>query len=538
MPSPQVLFAPETAACLMQGVDAVADLLALTLGPLPGTVFDQAHEGYRPEALADAPTIARRITSLGDREADVAAMLLRNLVWQAEETVGDGGATVAVLTQAMLHDAQRLVAAGAAPALLAEGIRLAPKQIDCALRRQSRPVQDETELARIAFTVTQDREMAALIGELLYVMGSDAIIEVEDHFGRILESRYYPNAMLQAPLANRLQMEGRNCNRLQMQECLVAAVDGELHESDDMLALLTAALYAQKSNLCVLARGFSETVLAWMALNTRKSDSPIAVMGANFAPLSSANDCPYEDIACLTGATVLALPHTKPVSHVQVADLGLAAHIETDLTQTCLTPEIWRMPAIREYARQLRQKRDRLPPDDPSMTWLRRRIGTMDLGTGEVRIGADTAVEREWKKRVVQRALRSVGHALYDGVVPGGGCSLVRAAGELNGLDDAPRDVQLGLACAVRALKAPAQRILTNAHHPAPSLVLEEMRHTSANLVYDVTCGEWVDAFGVGLADPVRVVREAFRIAASGAASALTIDTMVLRRNPPLMAKP
>ncbi len=537
MPRPQVVFAPATAACLMQGVDAVANLLGHTLGPLPGTIFDQAHTGYMPEALEDAPTIVRRITSLGDRQADVAAMLLRNLVWQAEDTVGDGGATVAVLIQAMLQDALRLVAAGASPVGLAEGIRAAARQADCALERQSRPIHDESELAQVACTVTGDPDIAALIGEMLYVMGPDAIIDVEDHYGYVLESRYYPNATLQAPLANRRQLEGQNRDRLVMDECLVAAVDGELQESDDMLALLTAALYAQKPNLFIFARGFSETVLAWMTMNARNPASPVTVLGATFDPSSSENDNPYADIACLTGATVLDLPHTKPVSRVQPPDLGFAVRMETDMTLTRLTPAARRVPAIRDYAARLRQKRDRLPADDPSLTWLRRRIGTMDLGMGVIRAGAHTDVEREWKKRLVQRALRSVGLALRDGVVPGGGCSYVQAARTLAEVSGAPPDVNLGIACAARAMAEPARRILMNAQYPAPALVLDKML-TTPGAAFDVTRGQWVDAFGDGLVDPARVVREALRIATSGAALALTVDTLVLRRNPPLMATP
>ena len=538
MPIPQVVFAPETALCLRQGIDAVANLLGPTLGPRPGTIFDQAHAGYMPDALEDAPTIVRRLTSLGDRQADVAAMLLRNMVWQVEDTAGDGGATVAVLTQAMVQDALRLVEAGASPVRLAEGIRWAARQVDGMLARQSRPIGNEAELAQVAYTMTGDAEVAALIGEMLYVMGPDAIIEVEDHYGRVLESRYYPNATLQAPLANRWQLEGQKRNRLPMEDCLVAAVDGELHESDDMLALLTAALYAQKPNLFILARGFSETVLAWITMNSGNSESPLTVIGASFEPMPSENDCPYADIACLTGATVLDLPHTKPVSRVQAPDLGFAVRVETDLTLTRLTPHAGRLPAIREQARQLRRKRDRLPADDPSMTWLRRRIGAMDLGVGEVRVGADTDMEREWKKRLVQRGLRSVGHALQDGVVPGGGCSLVQASTALSCAPGAPADVHLGVACVARALEAPARRILVNAQHPAPALVLDRMKAAAPGVAYDVTRGEWVEAYRAGLVDPARVVREALRIAASGAAMALTVDTMVLRRNPPQMAKP
>lgn len=538
MPVPHVLFAPETAQCLQRGIDVMADLLGATLGPLPSTIVDQAHAGYEPEALEDAPTVARRIVALADRHADVAAMLLRNLVWQAEHRLGDGGATVAVLTQAMFREARVRAEAGVPRTRLAQGLHMAAEQVCRAIRQQSRPVCDETDLSRVALTATGDREVAALIGEVAYVMDPDAIIQVEAYAGRRMESRYLTPAILEASLANHMQLEAQNITRVQMSDSLVAAVDGTLDESDDMLALLEAALYAQRSRLVVLARGFSETVLAWMALNHRNPESPIAVAGAVYEPMSAAGDVPYEDIAHLTGATVLGLPHTKPVAGVRPDDLGYVPRIEVGRQQTSLVPARARWPAIREHARLLRHRKAHLDRDDPAQGWMRRRIGTMDMGFGQIEVGADTDVERNWRQRIVERGLRSVRHALRGGVVPGGGCSLLQAAHALEEPLHVHEEIRQGFACAARALSAPALRILANAHHPAPAAVVERIGQAPGNMAYDVLQGCEVDAYATGLLDPAHVTSEAFRIAASGAAMALTIDTIVFRRNPPHMARP
>ena len=537
MPQPRVVQAPEASRALREGIDIIADLLGGMLGPMPAVTMDQAHAGYGLDALDDAPTAVRRIISLGDSQVDVSAMLLRNLVWRMEETVGDGGATVAVLTQALVRDALRLVEGGVSPVRLATGLRRAVDVVENALHTFAQPVDDENQLARTARTATGHDAAAALIGEMLYVMGPDAIIDIEDHFGRVLESRYTVGAAFKASPAH-WSHPGGSADRLQLNDCLVAAVDGELANDDDVLALITAALHARKGNLLILARGFSETIVAWLALNDRNSDSPVAVSGVVFEPTSSAGDCPYEDLTCLTGATVLGLPFTKPVGKVQPDDLGHAVTVDVSREGIRIEPELHRTARIHECARQLRAKRDLLDAEDPSGDWLRRRIAAMDLGSGQIRVGADTDVEREWLKRILERGIRSVGHALRDGVVPGGGFGYVHAAKDFPEVAGLHPEEQMGLDCARRALEAPALRIMANAGVQAPRVKLEAIRAAGSPFACDVLTGAAVDSFAEGLVDPLPVVREAFRLAVTGASTALTIDTLVLRRNPPKMARP
>ncbi|MCE2468432.1 MAG: hypothetical protein J4G06_10515 [Caldilineaceae bacterium] len=537
MPQPRVVQAPDASRVLREGIDVIADLLGGMLGPMPAVTMDQAHAGYGLDALDDAPAVVRRIISLGDQQMDVSAMLLRNLVWQMEENLGDGGAMVAVLTQALVRDALRLVEGGVSPMRLAAGLRRAVDMVEEALGSLARPVRDEDQLARTARTVTGHDAAAALIGEMLYVMGPDAIIDVEEHFGRVLESRYTVGAALKAVPAHWNHPEG-NADRLPLNDCLVAAVDGELAEDDDMLALMTAALHARKGNLLILARGFSETIVAWLALNDRNANSPVAVSGVVFEPTSSAADCPYEDLTCLTGATILGLPFTKPVGKVQPDDLGHAVTVDVSREGIRIEPEPHRAARIHECARQLRAKRALLDAEDPSADWLRRRIAAMDLGAGQLRVGADTNVEREWLKRILERGIRSVGHALRDGVVPGGGFGYVHVAKDIRDVTGLHPEEQMGLDCACRALDTPALRIMANAGVQAPRVKLEAIRETGSPFAYDIRTGSAIASFAEGLVDPLPVVREAFRLAVTGASTALTINTLVLRRNPPKMAKP
>ncbi len=538
MAIPHVLLAPHSVRSLQRGIDTLADLLGSTLGPRPASILDLAHERYVPDALEDAPSIARRLVELEDRQADVAAMLLRNLVWQAETRLGDGGATVAVLCQTMFKEALKMAESGVSRTRLAQGLTIAAERVGLAMEQQSRPIGDETELAQVALTATGEPEVAVLIGESLYLMGADAIINVEKYAGRMMDCRYHTPAIFKAPLAHRTQLEQQNVTHLHMPDCLVAAVDGELNASDDMLALLEAALLARRSRLLILARKFSETVLAWFALNHRQSHSPIKAVGVTYEPMPSAADVPYEDLAHLTGAAVLGLLHTRPVSKVRPRDLGHVLSADIDLERTRILPAPDRIPAVRLHALHLRTRLEQLDEGDPSRTWLRRRIAAMDLGCGEIRVGADTEVEINWKKRIVERGLRSAAHALKHGVVPGGGCSFLHAQSALSDVAHCHGEVRLGIVCAARALPAPLLRILKNSRHPAPGIVAEEISNAESPVAFDVNQGRIVDAYEHGLLDASFVNAEAFRMAASGAAMALTIDTIVFRRNPPRMARP
>ena len=537
MPQPRVVQAPEASRVLREGMDIIADLLGGMLGPMPAVTMDQAHAGYGLDALDDAPTVARRIISLGDPQLDVSAMLLRNLVWQMEETMGDGGSTVAVITQALVHNAFRLVAGGVSPVRLAAGLRHAVDAVSESLNALARPVCNEDQLALTARTATGHTAAAALIGEMLYVMGPDAVIDVEEHFGRVLESRYTTGAALKASPVH-WSPPDRHAEQLRLDDCLVAAIDGELTDDDDMLALMTAALYAQKENLLILARGYSDTIKAWLNLNDQNSQSPVTVSGVVYEPTPSVADCPYEDLTHLTGATVLGLPFTKPVRKVQPADLGHAATVDVTKEGIRIDTDPCRAEAIRDCAHQLRARRGQLDADDPSVSWLRRRIAAMDLGSGQVRVGADTDVERAWLKQTVERGLRSAGHALKEGVVPGGGCGYVHAAADIHDVTGLHPEEQMGLDCAVRALHAPALRIMANSGVQAPGVELAAIRDAGHPCAYDVLTGTTVDAFVAGLVDPLPVVRAGFRLAVAGATTALTVDTLVLRRNPPKMTRP
>lgn len=538
MPVPKIQSAPESVRSLQRGIDLLADLLGPTLGPRPAGVMDLAHKGQAPEALDDAPTIARRIVEVPDRQADVGVMFLRQLVWQTERRLGDGGATVAVLCQAMFKEAVRLAEAGASRSMLARGLDWAGRRGGEFVMEQSRPVPDETALAQVARTATGDREISALIGEAVFLMGSDAIIQVEEYEGRSLDLRFHAPAELKASLSGSDLTRSQEDSHLRLTDCLVAAVDGELSEDDDMLALFKAALYAGKKNLLILARDFSDTVQAWFTLNRQNPDGPVAAVGARYDPTASAADCPYDDLTHLTGATVLGLPHTKPVSSVGHEDFGVAAQVEIVGEATRISPISELRPRAAKHARDLRHRLEQLDEDDASRAWLRRRIAAMDLGYGEFRVGADTELELQWRKRIIERGLVSTALALEYGIVPGGGSSLLKGGQALS--DRMPRhpEIRLGVECAARALATPALQLLRNSGHSSSTIAVRKIQDEPGPLVFDVISGQAVDGFSEGIVDPARVVAETFQMAASGAATAITIDALVFRRNPPRMARP
>ncbi|MCB0029519.1 MAG: hypothetical protein KDE28_16505, partial [Anaerolineales bacterium] len=190
MPKPSVILQPDAAAHLKQGFDQLADLLALTLGPTQGVIINDSAIRKAPQLLHDAATAARRMIALPDRREDVGAMLLRHLVWQVHQQLGDGSATTAVLAQALLHEGTRMVAAGANSTLLLNGMRKAVAATLAALQTMAQPVAGQEALAAVAQAATGEEDLSWVIGEMVSLLGVNAYISVENYVAPYLERAY------------------------------------------------------------------------------------------------------------------------------------------------------------------------------------------------------------------------------------------------------------------------------------------------------------------------------------------------------------
>jgi len=252
MPKPKVVQQPNTTKHLTKGINAMADLLAPTLGPIGGLVANQRDFQRKPELLDDSATAVRRILNLGDPRADVGAMMMRSMVWRVVQRAGDGGATAALISRAIYQDANRMIAGGANAMRLAKGVNLGVEAAINSLKAQARKVTHENDLAKVALTVIRDPAMAAVLGEMSYLLGPDANVTIEKFVAPYLQQFYHAGATIRATIASMYFYTDPALKSAVAADGGLVLIDGKLETAEEAVAILQAAQDAGVQSLPLL----------------------------------------------------------------------------------------------------------------------------------------------------------------------------------------------------------------------------------------------------------------------------------------------
>lgn len=552
MPIPQVTTQPDAAAHLSLGINRLTDLLAPTLGPVGGLVANQQNPSQQPELLDDAATAVRRVLSLGDPRLDVGAMLLRNVVWRVTQRVGDGGAMTAVLMRAIFQDARRLITAGVNPMIMAHGLRAGAQAARNALADQARPVPTEDHLAAVALSVTRDRELAALLGEIAYLLGADAHVVIEKYVAPYLNRRFLPGTQYRAKIASIYFFTDQARRMAVAAESHLALVDGGLTSAEEAVRLLECATEAGAKGITILASSFGDGALSVLVANhqaaggqrsgsngleaaNETSNGRISVLAARLNDVGETLRQNLDDLALLTGCTVLGRPHTRPARLARPGDLALARRVEVGEEQIFVQPQRAANPRIPALVGEIRATLADLPMDEPERTLLQHRLSALNGGMCVLHIGAGNRREIEMRLANAERGLKVLSAAQHGGVVAGAGAALLHCRPALAPAFEQfepDSDAFRGVEVMHRALAAPLTQILKNAQVNAPGVILERVGAAGPTATFDALSGQVVDAWASGVLDVARVLDLVVDSAVSGAAMALSTDAIVYHRKP------
>lgn len=523
----RILYGDSARAALGRGIDRMAALVAPTLGPAARCVAIDSLTSSTPEVLDSGGTIARRTIQLPDPFEDMGAMLLRDLLRDVLERNGDGTATTAVLTRALIGALQRLTLHGASLPALEHGLTCALQATQQALRGQARPITGAAAIASVASAVVPDAAVARLIGEVFEATGPDGAVVVESGEAVETTSEYIEGARWDSGLvsADAFLAPGEAALRL-LEPCLLLC-DSPLADPLALAPVLEACLAAGRPRLFVVAPEVRESVVALLVTNRQRGvlESAAAVSAPSTGDQRTAI---LHDLAVISGGRV-----------VQAAGGGLASFSAADLghaRQAWATRGAFGIlggrggrGAIRQRVAEARADLHRAGDDQHLRRMTQQRIGRL-LGLGAVvRVGAASDLEREALRLRTESAVAAARLALAEGVVAGGGTALVACARSVRCLP-LTGDEALAAAALAEALEAPMWTILRNAGYQEPGRLLEEARTRGAATTFDVLRSEWVDAFEVGLLDPLVVPRTAVEVAVSAAGTAMKTDALVRRR--------
>ncbi len=512
---------------LKEGVDIVANAVKTTLGP-KGRNVALARKFGSPTVTHDGVTVAKEI-ELTDPWANMGAQLFKEAAMRTNDVAGDGTTTATVLAQAMVTEGLRNVAAGANPMQIKRGIDLATAAIVAEIKKISRPVEGRDDIAHIASISAHDDHIGNLIADVMDKVGKDGVITVEESKSLEFETEYVEGMEFDRGYISAYFMSNAETMEAVIDEPYILVTDKKISAAQDLVPVMEQLVQTGKRDLVVIAEDVDGEALATLVLNKlRGIFNCLAVKAPGFGDRRKAM---LQDIAALTGATVISDDIGKKLESATIRDLGRAGKVQATKDDTTIIEGRGDAAAIKGRIDQIRAQID-TTTSDYDKEKLQERLAKLAGGVAIIRVGAATEVELKEKKHRVEDALSATRAAVEEGIVPGGGVTLLHARKMLGSIDvPTGSDEATGVRIVEHALAEPVKQLVRNAGGDGAVIVEEILRRSSDKnthtLGYNVLSGEYIDLLDKGIIDPAKVTRAAVENAASIASMILTTEALV-----------
>ncbi|MCF0157266.1 chaperonin GroEL [Veillonella caviae] len=515
----EILFNEEARRALGRGVDQLANAVKVTLGPKGRNVVLDKKFGA-PTITNDGVTIARDI-ELPDPFENMGAQLVKEVATKTNDVAGDGTTTATVLAQAMIQEGMRNVAAGANPMILKKGIETAVNTLVEEVKKRAIKVSGKAEIAQVASVSAADEEIGGLIAEAMEKVGNDGVITVEESKGlqtalNVVEGMQFDRGYISPYMVT-------DPDRMEavMDNPYILITDRKISAIADMLPTLEKVVKVGKE-LLIIAEDVEGEALATLVVNRlRGTFKAVAVKAPGFGDRRKAM---LEDIAILTGGTVITEDMGRKLDSVELEDLGTARQVRISKDETTIIDGVGNKEVIAQRVNQIRAQVEETTSDFDREK-LQERLAKLSGGVAVIEVGAATEVEMKDKKLRIEDALNATRAAVEEGIVAGGGTTFIDIIPALDTLE-ATGDVQTGINLVKRAVEEPVRQIAYNAGLEG-SVVVEKVKNTDAGVGFNALTEEYVDMVKAGIVDPAKVTRSALQNAASIAALVLTTETIV-----------
>jgi chaperonin GroEL len=516
----QLLFNAEARRSLEAGVDKLANVVRVTLGPKGRNVVLDKKWGA-PTITNDGVTIAKEI-ELEDAYENLGAQLAKEVATKTNDVAGDGTTTATVLAQALVHEGLRNVAAGANPMGLKRGMERAVEAVAEAIRNQAHEIEKQEEIASVAAISAQDAEIGRIIAEAMDKVGKDGVITVDESQTFGMELEFTEGMQFDKGYISPYFVTDPERMEAVLEDPYILIANQKISSAQVLLPLLEKVIQSGRS-LVVIAEDVDGEALATLVVNKiRGTFKSVAVKAPGFGDRRKAM---LADIAILTGGQVISEEVGLKLENVTLDLLGRARRVTVTKDDTTLVEGAGSADDIKGRIAQIKQEIDNTDSD-----WdrekLQERLAKLAGGVGVIKVGAATEVELKEKKHRIEDALSATRAAIEEGIVAGGGVALIRAQQALDKLDLAG-DEATGSAIVRKALELPLYWIAANAGFEG-AVVVAKVRELSDSQGLDAASGEYGDLFKAGVVDPAKVTRSAVQNAVSIAALLLTTETLVV----------
>jgi chaperonin GroEL len=519
MPAKQLVFAEDARRRLKNGVDIVANAVATTLGPKGRNVALDRKFGS-PTITHDGVTVAKEI-ELEDPFENMGAQLLKEVATKTDDVAGDGTTTAVVLGQAMVTEGLRVVTAGANPMVVKRGIEKAVEAIVDEIKKQSKPVDNREQISAVAAISAADPEVGEIIAEVMDKVGKDGVITVEEGQSLGLEKEYTEGMQFDRGYISAYFVTNPDRMEAVLEDPKILITDKKISSVQDMLPALEKAVQQGKP-VVIIAEDVDGEALATLVVNKLKGT--ISVLAVKAPGFGDRRKEMLRDIATLTGGTVISEEIGRKLDSVTAEDFGSARRVVATKDDTTIVDGDGKADQIKARMTQIKAQIEDTT-SDYDREKLQERLAKLSGGVAVIKVGAATEVELKEKKHRIEDALSTTRAAVEEGIVAGGGTTLLQAIPALDKIK-LDGDAQVGVEIVRKALEVPARQIADNAGQSG-EVIVAHVKGLKPGFGYDALKGEYGDLFKAGIVDAAKVTRSALQNAASIAAMVLTTETLV-----------
>jgi chaperonin GroEL len=522
----RILYNEEARKALKRGVDAVADAVKITIGPRGHNVV--LDKGYgSPTITNDGVSIAKEIT-LKDKFENMGAEIIKEVASKTNDIAGDGTTTATILTQAIVSEGLKQTTMGVNAMAVRSGIEAASKDVIEALKKIAKPIKSDEEIKQVATISAESVEIGSIIGDTIKQVGKDGVVTVEESQSTELEKEVVEGIEFDKGYVSAYMITNGERMEAVYDDPAILLTDKKISTIKEVLPILEQLAQSGKKDLVIIADDVDGEALTTFVLNKlRGTFNVLAVKAPGYGDRKKEM---LEDIAVTIGARVISEEVGLKFENAKLSDLGRARRVISSKDKTTIVDGKGKKTDIEARVRQLKKQKDSVDSKYDTEK-LDERIAKLSGGVAVIRVGAATETEMKYLKLKIEDAVNATKAAIEEGIVPGGGVSLIRAAQEVEKnatKKTLTKEQQLGYSIVLKALEWPLKQIAINAGKDDGSVIVDKVKNGKGNVGYNALTDEMVpDMIAAGIVDPVKVTRLGVQNSCSAAAILLTTEAAV-----------